>query len=149
MKKLKVSGKLYTNCRFNTKRLKSELLLRLRLAQKRFAVAFVFLLHLLVSDFGRTNRSFFLYFIYCCSRRVRPISELLTQYIVCFHAVCLETNKSDRCKPEHVESCPLTIKNIIFPLPQSLRFGRVVTYNERLPPIKSHDSLIAWSSEIT
>ena len=29
------------------------------------------------------------------------------------------------------------------------KLGRVVTYHERHPPIKSHDFLITWSCKIT
>ena len=33
--------------------------------------------------------------------------------------------------------------------PMATKFGRVVTYHERLPPIKSHDPLTKWPFEIT
>ena len=34
-------------------------------------------------------------------------------------------------------------------LPMFTKFGRILSYHEDLPPVKSHDSLIKWSSEIT
>ena len=34
-------------------------------------------------------------------------------------------------------------------MPMATKVGRVVTYHEGLPPIKSHDRLITWSCKIT
>ena len=33
-------------------------------------------------------------------------------------------------------------------MPMATKLGRVVTYYEQLPPIKSHDSLITWFCKI-
>ena len=34
-------------------------------------------------------------------------------------------------------------------MPMPTKLGRVVTYNEELPPIKSHDPLNTWPYKIT
>ena len=85
---------------------------------KSFQIVFLFLLLLLlVSIFRRTEKRFFPYFIYCCFRPMRPISDLLTRYAMCFRAIYLEVNNNGGFKRKHVESCPSTTKNIS-PLPK-------------------------------
>ena len=56
---------------------------------KSFAIAYVvfLLLILLVTNFGRTGKFVCVFFFYCCFRRVWPISDLLTWYAACFHAM--------------------------------------------------------------
>ena len=34
-------------------------------------------------------------------------------------------------------------------MPAATKLGRVVTYHEGLPPMKSYDTLVTWTSEIT
>ena len=52
---------------------------------------------------------------------------------------------------EHVESCSSTNKDVVSinAMPTGTKRGRVGTYDERLPPIKSHDPLSTWFSENT
>ena len=84
------------------------------------------------------------------------VSFLFTvKFLVCEHNMpcALAINSNSGFEREHVESCSSTTKKIISPLRQCLlpittKFGRVLTHHEGLAPIKLHDSLIMWSSEI-
>ena len=71
----------------------------------------------------------------------------------CYFNLCsLEINSNGGLKRNHLEFSSSATKNIISPLPRCLwltKLGRVVTYHEGLPPIKSHEALITWSSNIS
>ena len=50
---------------------------------------------------------------------------------------------------EYMESCSSTTKNTFTtPIATATKLIRLVHHREGLPPIKSHDPLITWSSEI-
>ena len=63
----------------------------------------------------------------------------------------LEINNKDEFKPEEVESCSSTTKNVISITTMLMvtKLDWVVTYSEGLQPIKSNNSLITWSCEIS
>ena len=71
----------------------------------------------------------------------------------CYFNLCsLEINSNGGLKQNHLEFSSSATKNIISPLPRCLwltKLGRVVAYHEGLPPIKSHEALITWSSNIS
>lgn len=77
----------------------------------------------------------------------------LLRFLVCEHSMsyALEMNINDGFKSEHVRSCSLTTKKYISIATISLttKPRRMVTYHESLPPIKSPDTLIKWSFQIT
>ena len=77
----------------------------------------------------------------------------LLKFLVCEHSMSYasEININDGFKSEHVRSCFLTTKKYISIATISLttKLGRMVTYHESLPPIKSRDTLIKWSFQIT
>ena len=77
----------------------------------------------------------------------------LLKFLVCEHSMsyAFETNINDGFKSEHVRSCSLTTKKYISIATISLttKPRRMVTYHESLPPIKSPDTLIKWSFQIT
>ena len=77
----------------------------------------------------------------------------LLKFLVCEHSMsyAFEMNINDGFKSEHVRSCSLTTKKYISIATISLttKPRRMVTYHESLPPIKSPDTLIKWSFQIT
>lgn len=98
----------------------------------------------------------------CYQDRVISIDTLATvfvsnlfllRFLVCEHSMsyALEMNINDGFKSEHVRSCSLTTKKYISIATISLttKPRRMVTYHESLPPIKSPDTLIKWSFQIT
>ena len=76
------------------------------------------------------------------------------KFRLCEHGwpCALEINSNDGFKQGHVESYPSTNKNIMFPLPQCMplatKLSRLVTFEESLPPMKSHFPWIRWFFEI-
>ena len=61
------------------------------------------------------------------------------------HVHLTERNGNGGFKRWRVKSCSSANTT----LTMAMKLGRVVIYYEELPPIKTHDPLIAWSYEIT
>ena len=78
---------------------------------------------------------------------------LCSEIFMCEHGMpCdLEINSKGRSKSGHVEFALQPLKHHISTAAMHMAFklDRVVTYDDGLPPIKSHDLLITWSCEIT
>ena len=118
------------------------MLLYFRMTQKAFQLPFYCYSFFSFSSvfFGRTDKSFFLCFIWVWS-----ISDLYRVPYV----ICLGMNNGG-FKREHEEPYSSTIQGIISTaMSMATKLYRVVTYHEGLPSIKSHNPLITWSYEIT
>ena len=95
-------------------------------------------------------------FLWICMTKIgSPSLDMPVHYCVYILKFCvweqsmrcaLEINSNGGFKRGHVDSCPSATKNMS-PLPPT-KLGWVVTYQEGLPPIKSHDPLIIWFCKI-
>ena len=119
----------------------------LRVTQKALQLPVFFSFFVGVSE---TGWLFFLPIFYHLSPRIGCDQDRTYYEMPCMFRSCpLETNNNGRFKLEHVESCSSTTKTYLHQCLWPPNLAGWLTMMGTHPPIKSHDSLITWSYDIT
>ena len=118
---------------------------------KSFAIAIIFFSSFFSAAFlGKLAKVNFKFFSNYCFKRVWPGSGYWYDMLCAFKPCPLEIKSNSGLRREHLESSSSATENVtITTATIATKLDKVVTYHEGVPPIKSHDPLITWFSEIT